>query len=370
VVDIGRGKAIKSKIDLAIDSDYGETVSVNVRNAQQVLARKGKANGGVCFGYVRGPRPAKGGATLVPDPETSHIPQEIFERVLAGEAINAIAVDLTEREIPTVRGRAFWRPTTVRALLRAPTLTGLRVYQAEIVGEGDWEAIVDRETWDRMQVFLKTTGSVKTRDGRRVNRGYSNPNPVRYLNSGIATCSHCGTTLSGSVRVGRSPMYLCPTSRGGCDRMSASVAGVDTEVVRQLMEKLTEPKFRKWLARKDAHAADRVRLNKELADIEVDRDQNQADKDTKAISRETWKREAASLDEREDRATRALNQLPPPTGQIDPDHVLEAWEKDLSLGEQRTILKTVLHQIVIHPATRCGNRFDVSRVDLRWRHRN
>jgi len=366
VVDIGRGKAIKSKIDLAIDSDYGETVSVNVRRAQESLARQGKANGGVCFGYVRGPRPTRGGATLVPDEEVAGVPQEIFERVLAGEPINAIAADLTAREIPTVRGRAVWRPTTVRALLRAPTVTALRVYKAEIVGEGNWDPVVDRETWDRMQVFLKTAGTVKTRDGRRVKRGYTT-NPVRYLNSGIAACPHCGTTLSGSVRAGRSPMYLCPTSRGGCDRTSVSVKGVDDDVVAQLMVKLTEPKFRKWLARKDAHGADRVRLKRELEDIEVERDLNQAAKDSGDISRKTWMKDAASLDEREAKATRALDQLPPPTGQIDPDHVLEGWH-ELTLAEQRTILRAVLHQVVIHPATRGGNRFDVSRVDPRWRH--
>lgn len=361
VVEIGRGKAIKAKIDLAIDSDYGETVSVNVRMAQETLARQGKASGGVCFGYVRGPRPAKGGASFVPDDEVAGIPQEIFERVLAGEPINAIAADLTERKVPTVRGREMWRPTTVRALLRAPTLTALRVYKAEVVGEGDWDPVVDRETWDAMQTFLGTPGSVKTRDGRRVPRGYTT-NPTRYLMSGIAECSHCNTTLSGSVRKGRSPMYLCPTSRGGCDRTSASIAGVDGKVVVELMAKLAEPKFRKRLAAKDPNVAERKRLEKKLDDIQAERDQDARDKSDGKISRKSWMASAAALDEREATTVKVLKALPPRKGDIKPDDVIAGWV-ELSLEEKRTILRQLVKSVVISPSRRTGgNRFDSSRV--------
>lgn len=366
IVDIGRGRAIKAKIDLAIDSDYGETVSVNVRRAQESLARKGKSNGGVCFGYIRGPRPAKGGTSFVPDPEVAGIPQEIFDRVLAGEAINAVAADLTERGVPTVRGRALWRPSTVRALLGAPTVTALRVYQGEVVGEGDWDPVVDRDTWHAMETFLVTPRHVETKDGRRVVITRRGAVQSRYLMSGIASCPHCGNTLSGSVRKGRSS-YLCPTSRGGCDRTSAIVEGVDNEVVRQLMEKLSEPKFRKLLTAKDPNVKQRKRLVAELADIEERRKADAQDFNAKLMSRKTWLAAAAALDDDETVARTALNSLPEPVGDIDPDEIIAGWEM-LPLDRRQHVLRRLIESAVIQPSYRStGNRFDPGRVDVTWR---
>lgn len=370
VVDIRKGQALKSKLDLMVDSDYGEVVSLNVMNGQASLARQGKPSGGVCFGYMRGPKPTKGGAPLIPDPETKDIPQEIFERYLAGETITAIAEDLTRREVPTARGRAVWRQSTVRALLRAPTLTGLRVYQAQIVGEGDWDAIVDRETWDKVQARLAAAGTVERRDGRKVTRGPRASSPTRYLLSGIARCSHCDDmTLTGSVRAGRSPMYLCAKSRGGCDRTSVQVAGVDAVVTVRLLNKMGDKRFRRYLAAKDPNAPKRAKLRAKLDAIGVERLADARDKDAGKLSRASWLAAAQAHDEAEADLEAQLRALPAPKDVIDPDVVVDGWEH-LTLAEKRRIIETCVESVVIKPATRRGgNWFDESRVIVNWRRR-
>lgn len=369
VVDIRKGQALKSKLDLMVDSDYGEVVSLNVMNGQASLARQGKPSGGVCFGYMRGPKPTKGGAPLVPDRETKDIPQEIFERVLAGETLTAIAEDLTRREVPTVRGRAVWRSSSLRALLRAPTLTGLRVYQARIVGEGDWEPIVDRATWEKMQAHLGTAGSVETRDGRRVPRG-PRQTPTRYLLSGIAVCPHCDGTLTGSVRAKRSPMYLCAKSRGGCDRTSVTVAGVDSVVETDLLNKLAKDRrFRKYLAAKDTNAAKRAKLTARIEAIADERLADARDKDAGKMSRASWLAAAQAHDETEADLRLELQRLPAPKGVIDPDAVVDGWEA-MTLEQKRRVVKACVASVVIAPATRRGgNRFDPNRVTVNYRRR-
>lgn len=369
VVDIRKGQALKSKLDLMVDSDYGETVSLNVMNGQASLARQGKPSGGVCFGYMRGPKPTKGGAPLLPDPETKDIPQEIFERYLAGETITAIAEDLTRREVPTVRGRALWRPSSLRALLRAPTLTGLRVYQAQVVGEGDWDAIVDRETWDKVQARLAAGGTIERRDGRKVKRGPRSASPTRYLLSGIAVCPHCDTTLTGSVRAGRSPMYLCAKSRGGCDRTSVQVTGVDGVVVCKLLIEMAKPSFRKYLAAKDPSAAKRAQLTAKLEAIGVERVADARDKEDGKMSRATWMAAAQAHDEAEAKVMSDLHALPAPKADVDPDEVIAGWEA-LPLERKRQVIATCITSVVIHPAARRGgNVFDESRVKVNWRRR-
>jgi site-specific DNA recombinase len=89
--------------------------------------------------------------------------------LLSGHSVGHIVRDLNERSVPTVSqwmaaqprkgDRATivgkpWGRTSVRTLLERPRLAGLLTYRGEVVGPGQWEPILDQETFRRVQVAL------------------------------------------------------------------------------------------------------------------------------------------------------------------------------------------------------------------------
>lgn len=365
--DIGRGKAIKAKIDLSIDSDYGETVSVNVRSAQRTLADKGVAGGGICFGYIRGKRPAKGGAPLVPDPEVKGVPQEIFDRVLVGHPMSVIAADLNERGVPTSRKGVMWRPSNIRRMLTAETLAGRRVYKGKVVARGEWDPVVRPETFDAVKVLLAEPGVVVKSKGGFAPRGVRRPTPSKYLLSNIARCGLCGVTLTGTIRSGgRTSTYVCHSSRRGCDRLGAAMPGTDAEAERQFLLELDSDEYREGLAAGDPYVSLRSELADKIEGMKVRRKLDIADELSGRMSRETFLSRATALDEQQADLQMQWDAIPAPTGDIDPDDLLRAWET-ADLSEKRAILCLAVDYVEVGPATRRGNTFEPERVKVHMR---
>lgn len=367
IQDIGRGKAIKAKIDLSLDSDYGETVSVNVRSAQRTLATKGVAGGGVCFGLIRGAKPTKGGAPLIPDPEVKGVPQEIFDRVLAGEPVSAIAADLNRRGIPTSRKGAMWRPSNIRRMLTAETLAGRRVYKGKVVAVGEWKPVVRPETFDAVKAMLARPGYVVKSNGRPAQRGVRRSAPTTYLWSNIARCGLCQTTLTGTVRSGgRTSTYVCHSSRGGCDRITAAMPGFDAEAERQFLSELNSEEYRKGLASGDPFVDIRHEVANNIEGVRARRKLDAADELSGKMSRETYMLRAAMLDEQEADLRTQQDAIPAPTGDINPDDLLMSW-READLNEKRRIIFLAVDYVGVGPATRRGNKFEPERVKVHMR---
>src|SRR5439155_10983707 len=95
------------------------------------------------------------------------------------------------RDLPTAKGALHgWTATTVAGILRNPRVTGLRTYYGEVVAEGRWDSILDRETFERLAIMLRRNA----RPGR---------DPKQLL-SAIARCGACG-----------GPMWTSHKSEGG-----------------------------------------------------------------------------------------------------------------------------------------------------------
>lgn len=113
-----------------------------------------------------------------------------------------------------------WTPNSVKAALRSPRNTGLRQYRGEAVGEAVWPAIIDRDTWQQLQVVFSAPG----RHIRTPHRNY----PLR----GVLRCSSCGRHLSSVIRKKPIPgepdrqrrYYGCRTDTGGCGKVSVTAA--------------------------------------------------------------------------------------------------------------------------------------------------
>src|SRR5205814_8757161 len=86
-------------------------------------------------------------------PEEAQIVSECATRLLAGETLRSLCVDLNARGINTPAGN-HWRPSPLRRLLRSARISGQREHRGEIVAKAQWPAIVAPEQTARSRALL------------------------------------------------------------------------------------------------------------------------------------------------------------------------------------------------------------------------
>jgi site-specific DNA recombinase len=124
--------------------------------------------------------------------------REAARRALVGERLASIARDLRSRRPPSPTGR-HWTDATLGRLVRNPRLVGDRAYKGQVVARGYWPAILDRETFARLQLTLNHPG-----------RQGAPPRHNKRLATGFAQCGLCGQNMSTTTRSG-DRCYSCPT---------------------------------------------------------------------------------------------------------------------------------------------------------------
>lgn len=185
----------RARDDAARDAEYAEELSENVKRAAKARAEEGRANGGTRpYGWSVEDR-------RLLDPAENAVIQEMAARVLAGESVRSITVDLNRRGVPTVTG-APWSPTAVKGLLTNPRLTGIRVHNGTEVGRGDWAPALPVDIANQLTRLLSDPS-------RRI----SFDNRVANLLTGIALCGECGETVAAKVQIQKGrpprPRYHC-----------------------------------------------------------------------------------------------------------------------------------------------------------------
>ena len=226
-----RDARFRTGLDALLAQDESARTSERVLRSTRARAAAGKPHGRIPYGYRREYDPSSGELLRqVPDEETAPIVREIVRRIIDGDAVRAIARDLTDRGVPTVRATpdqpGRWIDSTVRRIALSPTIAGLRRYRGEVIGDATWDPIVSREDHEKVVAVLS--------DPHRVtNRGYST---ARWLLTGIARCGACGGPLRVALTAG-TPRYGCRTD--GCRAVVRLVAPVD-EYVTQVVLALAE----------------------------------------------------------------------------------------------------------------------------------
>lgn len=230
-----------------------------VRRHTAAAADAGTPFGPVPYGYRREYDPTSGNLIRqVRDDRTAAVVEEITARVLSGEALHRIAVDLNKRGVPTpqmerdVRAgrvgvqRGGWNNPKLRALLSAPTIVGVRVHRGVVHGPAAWEPLITVADHAAVAAILNDPT-------RRTQRGTA----PRYLLSGIAECGVCGAWLR-HVRNNGYPSYGCAgrdnTNPGHVVRRAAPLESL---AVSAVIRRLTTP----WAV----DAIDRAGGDEELA---------------------------------------------------------------------------------------------------------
>lgn len=285
--------------------------------------------------------------------------REAAQRVLDGDSIRAIVVDWCEAGVTAPRGG---RPTQtfLRRVLTNPRTAGKRSLRGEIVGEGQWEPVLDELTWRRVVAVI---------DARSTLGGGVGFGPRRYMLTGYLWCGKCGTRMIAQgrkVRERRRRTYICPANpdKGGCGGIRVSAEPLEDLVVVGALARL--PALRANLRVAGDDVAEQRALD-EIADLEQTLDRIAVDHYGGVISRSQFVASNARLTKNLDALRRAVTTSR--RGQV----LEQALTLDresfgaLPLDRQRAILDELVERVDVQPARAGTNTFDRERARVSWR---
>ena len=353
-LDLASGDGLlMARVMAAVAANESDAKSRRSRRKMQEIAERGLPHGGGRRPYGFGPD------RIAHDPVEAGVIRDAAARVLAGESLTSLCRSLDEAGTKTVTG-SDWTPVTLRGLLLAPRIAGLREYRGQVIGPGAWEPIISPEDGERLRILL-------TDPARRTNRGAR-----RYLLSGLCRCGRCGATMwTGKAHDRRA--YTCKSGPGftGCGRMSITAPALEQVITEAVLQRLDSAELANLLAGRSIDddtdtaglheqiAADTARLD-ELATMWADGQ----------VTGPEWR---VARDRIDARLTANRRVLATRRGYRDVlavacqgSNLREQWES-LPLSRQVAIIKTVVDHVLVKPATTRGRHFDLQRVEPVWR---
>lgn len=193
------------------DADHNESKrkSTSVKKGLRRRARdRGLHNGGPRpYGFRYRDMTPEGQSTgplIVYEPEAA-IVRRIYAEYLAGRGQRQIARDLND-SITAQRG-GTWHQGTISNMLAKPLYKGAIVLNGEVY-EGQHEAIIDPETWDKARQLRE---ALARSDGRGRAR---HPTGSHLFTKGLLRCGRCGEALIPVTKPTRTPgrvyeVYAC-----------------------------------------------------------------------------------------------------------------------------------------------------------------
>jgi len=337
--------------------------SDRIKRAARRKAEQGAWHGPARYGY--GP-----GGVLIP--EEAAVVRQMADRFLAGESLRSIARWLNTSGIAPGRAgtgtAGIWYPYTVRSVLASARISGQRAYAPdrrsdpvegrEILGPGDWEAIITPEETARIRAILADPS-----------RRSATP-ATRSLLGGIARCGRCGagltivkhTTAPGGTVTLR---YACRPDpsrpeRGG---VTISATHLDEHVAARVLHRLADPRTSARAGSTMALLAQISTLNARLADIDKDRQD-------KLLS---VREHSAARTAAQEALTAAGRALAAVTGEAVALHgapigdraALDAWWECLDVSSRRAVIKALTRRLTVGPGQR-GRGFDPARVRITY----
>jgi DNA invertase Pin-like site-specific DNA recombinase len=252
--DTPSGRLLEGIIEV-LDEFYSANLAQDVTRGMRESASRGFYSGGpVPYGYQRVKVPDGGAqrSKLEPDPVTAPVVARMFQESLNGKGMLEITQGLNKDGFRT-RNNKLWCKTSVNVVLKNEVYTGTLVWgvvdkrhnggtrQPVIRVNDAWPAIVDRESFDRVQEKLNARAPKIT-----------HPRVVHseYVLSGILRCKNCGAAMVGhAVKSGKFFYYMCGNARkrgrGLCSTPLLPKEKMESYVIKQLNQHiLTEENLR------------------------------------------------------------------------------------------------------------------------------
>lgn len=267
---------------------------------------------------------------VTPRPAEAAALREVADAVLAGESLGSVTRRWNEAGLTTTTGRP-WDMTGVRRTLLRPRNAGLMEHRGKVVGDAQWPAVIDRETWQALRHLLDSPARRTT------------PGPERrWLGSGLYRCVMCGETVVATQNRGR----RCYRCRAG--HVTRTQAEVDQYVSGLIVARLRRGDARGLLmARTDPDEGER--LSGQVVQMRTRLDELAALFAAGDIDGPQLKAASATLREKLDEAEGALaarvrgDAVASLVAAPDPG---QAW-LDAPLGRQRAVLDALM-KVTLH----------------------
>jgi site-specific DNA recombinase len=325
-----------------------KNISIRQRSKAAELAAAGRHHGG-------GTRPYG----LSPDwssiiESEAEVLRDAARRILEGDSLRGVALDLNRRGITTSKG-GRWKPETLRQTLVSPRIAGLRKHHGAIVGSGGYPAILDEDTYRRLEATFRHGNG----------RG---PQARKYLLTGFLRCHACNRPMVGHKQSTRET-YICQSDPRGCGRTKIGAEPLDAYVIENVLDYVNSPAL--------ASALDAYERKVETVDLDALRADEAA---LQELSRDYYVEHRigrseylAARDALEAKITAARARLARTTGSTRLRAVAElgadlrdAWDHE-GLEWRRQVLSVIVDRIAIGPAIRGRNTFDPGRASIEWR---
>jgi site-specific DNA recombinase len=226
-----------------------EMISERTKDKIGAMRRRGKHWGGhPSLGYdIQRPPESPGGARLVINPEEATQVRAMFDLYLQHEAMMPVVDEIARRAWRnkawvTKTGKAMGngvidKPTLWRILTNVIYL-GKISYAGEVY-EGEHDAIIDPEIWQRVQATL-------VRNGRSGGHGPSSTRSDDALLRGLIICKSCGSAMTPTYTIKttksagrkRYRYYVCGRTakrgRGKCDCPTLPATEIEQFVVQEI----------------------------------------------------------------------------------------------------------------------------------------
>ncbi len=186
------------------DAEHRHKLSADVKRGKRAVAEQGLWQSKPPFGYIVVDRRLQLG-----DPLHVELVRRIFLEYTEGRSIRSIAAKLNAEGYASLTDDG-WTVTTVRGKLANVTYTGLYRWN-DIEIPNNHPAIIDAETWGRVQVLL----------GERKRRTTPHTDGGGFLFTSLLRCGKCASAMTGFSECG-SEFYRCHgnNEKGTCDRNS------------------------------------------------------------------------------------------------------------------------------------------------------
>lgn len=283
------------------------------------------------FGYARD------GATIVES--EALVVRELAERLLAGATLAELLRDLDQRAIRTTLGNVWTQQGLKNCLLNA-RLAGLSTHKGEVLGEGDWDPILERETWESLRALLNS----RNRPSQ----------PRKYVLNGVIFCGLCGFRLVSGNDGKR--QYRCPKrpAMPGCGKVAGRA-----ELIEQVVEDFTKARLENSDVRTRVAQlrAEPTGAQNELVDLDFRIRELEQQLDEPGTPVATILRAIDRAKERQDTLMRKIAAVPrvPLPRQGGP------WPDDLR--RRRALIDLVVERVELNPASG-GNKFNPERVAI------
>ena len=327
----------------AVSRAESERTGERVARAHAQAKQAGYWRGPIPFGMQASSEPGR------PEPDTAQaaIVEEVFMRVLRGDALTRIASDFNQRGLLPRRGQR-WTHTGIARLLASPALGGMVAMGGEFL-PGVFEGVVSEQRWRAAQAALR----------RRPRGEARRPREKLTLLGGILACQEHGDILWGGGKV-HAAVYI-PGAPGLNCHVSITRAAADHFVERLVIARLEQPDAGDLLrmptstSRDDATEADTLRSRRDDLATLVAEGLLPA-----ATARERLTSIAARLQELES----ALHDRPfSDIELIDPTYAWTTW----TMPQRRSALRLLFKSVMVrHTDGRNGPRADPTRLTVTW----